>query len=54
MKKRLGPSKYPRSIPSYVTSVNPYRVPSKQQTGALQEERRTTIEQVRTMENIIA
>ena len=40
-------SVYPSSIPSYLTSVNPYRAPSEKQVGALQEEIWTKIEQVK-------
>ena len=35
------------SVPSYVPSVNPSRSPSEKQVGALQEERRTALEQVK-------
>ena len=34
--------------------MNPYRAPSKQQVGSLQEERRTKLEQVKALENTIA
>ena len=44
----------PRYVPSYVPSVNPYRAPSEQHVGAIQEEKRKTIEQVKSLENIIA
>ena len=44
----------PSYVPSYVPSVNTYRAPSEQQIGALQEERWTTHEQVKALENIIA
>ena len=53
MRNRLSPSKYPSSLSSYVPSVNPSRAPSEQQVGALQEERRATLEQVKALENII-
>ena len=51
---RLGLSKYPSSEPSYAPIVNSYRAPGEEQFGALQEERRATIEQVKSLENIIA
>ena len=38
----------PSTVPSYVQSVNTYRAPSEQQVGDLQEEIRTTLEQVNT------
>ena len=53
MKKQFGFSKYPIYITSYVPSVVPSRDPSEQQVGALREERRTTLEQVKSLENII-
>ena len=53
MNNRSDPSKYPISVQSYVPSVNPYRAPSEQHVGYLQEERRTMIEQVKALENII-
>ena len=34
--------------------MNPYRSPNEQQVGALKEERRTSLEQVKALENIIA
>ena len=34
--------------------MNPYRAPSEQHVGDLQEERRKTLEQVKSLENIIA
>ena len=34
--------------------MNPSRSPSQQHGGSLQEERRTTLEQVKVLENIIA
>ena len=43
----------PISVPSYLPILNPYRAPSEQQVEALQEERRKTIEQVKSLENII-
>ena len=42
------------SIPLYVPSVNPSRAPSEQHVGYLQEEKGTTLEQVKSLENIIA
>ena len=48
------PSGDPRSVPSYVPGVNPYIAQSEQQVVALQEERRTTLEQVQSLENIIS
>ena len=48
------PSDNPSSVSSYVPSVNTYRAPSEQQIRAIQEERRTTLEQVKALENIIA
>ena len=33
----VDPSGDPRSVPSYVTSVNPYRAPNEQQFRDLQE-----------------
>ena len=53
MNNRLGRSKYPSYVPSYVPSVNPSRAPSEKKFGALQEESRTTLEQVKSLENII-
>ena len=50
----LGNSKYPISVPSYVPSVNPSIDQGEQYVGDLQEESRTTIEQVKALENIIA
>ena len=40
------------SATSYVTSVNPSRDTNEQYIGVTQEERRTTIEQVKALENI--
>ena len=34
--------------------MSPYRAQSEQQVGSLREERRTTLEQVKSLENIIA
>ena len=48
------PSGDPSSVPSYVPSVNPYRYPHEQHVRALQEERRTTIEQSKSLESITA
>ena len=44
----------PRSVLSYAPSVNPSRAPIEQQAGALQEEKRKILEQVKSLENIIA
>ena len=44
----------PKSVPSYIPSVNPYRAPSEQQVGALQEERRTALGKFKALEIIIA
>ena len=44
----------PISVPSYLPILNPYRAPSEQQVEALQEERRKTIEQVKSLENMIS
>ena len=44
----------PISAPSYVTSVNSYRAPNEEHVGVLQEEMRTTLEEVKYLENIIA
>ena len=44
----------PRYVPSYVPSVNPPRDTSEHQVGALQKENWTTLEQVKSLENIIA
>ena len=38
------------SVTKYVPSVNPYRAQSEKQVGALQEEMRTTLEQVKDLE----
>ena len=48
-----GPSKYPNYVPSYVPSVNALRAPSEQQVWDIQEEMRTTLEQVKYLEDII-
>ena len=53
-RQNVVPSVDPRSAPSYILGVNPYRAPSEQQFGSLQQERRTTLEQVKSLENIIA
>ena len=50
----VDPSGDPRSVPSYVSSLNPYIAPSEEQVGSLQEERRTKLEQVKALENTIA
>ena len=42
------------SVTSYVPSVNTSRAPSEQHVGAIQEEKRTTLEQVKGLESIIA
>ena len=44
----------PSSVPSYVPSVNPPRARSEQYVGDIQEERWTTLEQLKSLENIIA
>ena len=44
----------PSSAPSYVPSVSPSRAPSEQQVGALREERRNKLEQVKALGYIIA
>ena len=44
----------PVSEPSYVPSVNPSRSPSGKHVGALQEERRAELDQVKYLKNIIA
>ena len=41
-------------VPSYVPSVNPSRSLSEQQVGVIQEVSRTTLEQVKALENIIS
>ena len=43
-----------RSVPSYVPSVNPPKFLSEEHLGDLQEERRETLEPVKSLENIIA
>ena len=50
----VDPSGYPSSIPSYLPSVNPSKAPSEQKVGVIQEERRITFEQIKSLENIIA
>ena len=44
----------PRSVPPYVPTVNPSIALGEQQVRALQEEIRTTLEEVKALENIIA
>ena len=41
------------SVPSYVPSINPSRAPSEQPEGDLQEERRITLEQVKSLEILL-
>ena len=48
------PSSDPRYVPTYAPNVNLYRSPSEKHVDDLQEERRTTIQQVKAVENIIA
>ena len=43
----------PTYVTSYVPCVNPSRAPGEQRVGYLQEERQTTLEQVKALENII-
>ena len=43
----------PRSIPSYVPSVNPSKDSNEHRVRTLQEERRKTLEQVKSLENNI-
>ena len=50
----VDPCVDPRSVPSYVPGVNLSRSPSEQYFRALQGERRTALEQVKALENIIA
>ena len=50
----VNTSKDRSSVSSYLTGLNPFRAPSEQQFGALQEERRKTIEQVKSLVNIIS
>ena len=49
----VDPSSDTISVPEYVPSVNPSRYSSEQQDGALQEEIRTKLEQIKSLENII-
>ena len=44
----------PISVISYVPIVNPYRAPSEQHVGGLQEEKQTTLERVKPPQNIFA
>ena len=48
------PSGDPRSVPPYVKSVNPYRTPNEQEVRDIKEEMQTPLEQVKSLENIIA
>ena len=41
-------------VPSYVPSVNPSGTLNEQQVGVIQEVSRTTLEQVKALENIIS
>ena len=54
MVNSIDPYVDPSSVPSYLPSVNPYRDPSEQKVGAIQEERWETLEQVKSLENIIS
>ena len=58
LEEKLFPSVDPfvdtRSVQSYVSILNPYRATSEQQVEALQEEKRTTLEQVKALKKIIA
>ena len=44
----------PRYAPSYVPSVNPSRSPNEKRIRDIKEERRTTLEQVKVLGNIIS
>ena len=49
----VDPSKHLSSAPSYLPSLNTPRAPSEQHVGYIQEERRTTLEQVKALDYII-
>ena len=49
----MDPSGDPRHSTLYVPSLNPSRAPNEQPVGDLQEERLTTLEQAKALENII-
>ena len=44
---------YPRSVPSYLSSVDPYKATSEQQIGSMQEKMRTIFEQIISLGNNI-